>query len=252
MGLAPLQKDQTIDIGLVLDELDDQGYSVVPSVISPDEADHTRAIVEDLLRQEITDTHHQAKVQRVSRIAVKHPLFVELMCHPVILQVWQRWLAPDVICSTWTSNTYYPGHTRISWHADYPYSGLELPWPEGRFTGQTIWMLNDFSAENGATGMVPHTQKLMHPPERPDEWRDDGAILTGVRGSVAFLHGALWHTGRPNTTDMPRSCLLGMYIRPHCVPMEDMRGQLKEIENPSDLVKQVMGANQRESRNITS
>lgn len=234
----------------ILAALDDRGYAVIPSVISPDEADEAREVLEGFLRAEMKESHRTGKAQRVGRIAVKHPIFLELMCHPVIVDIWKRWLGPDMICSTWTGNTYYPGHDRIGWHADYPYWALQLPWPTGNFTGQTIWMLDDFREENGATGVVPYSQRLLRPPDNADAWRDDGVVLTGVRGSVAVLHGAMWHTGRPNTTDKPRSCLLGMYIRPHCLPMEHMRGQLAEIEHPSELAKQLLGANQRQPGDV--
>jgi len=242
---------QNIDLTDICHSLDDQGYAVIPSVISKEKAEAARHIVESLLKEEIQDHHRDSCAQRIGRIAVKHPIFVELMCHPMIMEIWQTWLGKDMICSTWTSNTYYPGHASIGWHADYPYWALEQPWPGGNFTGQTIWMLDDFSEENGATGVVPGSHKLLRPPDASDQWNDEGLVLTGTRGSVAVLHGALGHTGRPNTTDSARSCLLGMYIRPHCLPMEDMRGQLDEVDDPSELVTQIMGGNQRQPQDVT-
>jgi hypothetical protein len=41
-----------------------------------------------------------------------------------------------------------------------------------------------------------------------------------------------------------------MYMRPWFIPQEDMRSQLAELENPSDLVCQLMCANQREPGNV--
>ena len=250
MSASP-QDVKPVDLEDIQSRIDDQGYAIVPSVISPEKVDQIRAIVEDLLVAEKTDQHVESKAQRVGQIAIKHPVFTDLMCHELVVGVWHNWLGRDMICSTWTSNTYYPGHDTIGWHADYPYWALEQPWPSGNFTGQTIWMLDDFSRENGATGVVPGSHHLLSPPVEADKWRDDAVILEGVRGSVAFLHGALWHTGRPNTTDQSRSCLLGMYIRPHCLPMEDMRGQLNVLENPSELLTQVMGGNQRQPQDVT-
>lgn len=238
------------DPDTIMAALDEVGYAVIPSVISPEEADTARSILEGFLEKEQQESHQDAGSQRVGRIAVKHPVFVDLMCHPTIVDLWQRWLGKDMFCSTWTGNTLLPGHTSIGWHADYPYWALEQPWPGGTFTGQTIWMLDDFTEENGATGVVPGSHKQLRPPDRTDEWHDDGVVLTGLRGSVAVLHGALWHTGRPNRTDKPRSCLLGMYIRPHCLPMEDMRGQLEAIDEPSDMVRQIMGGNQRQPSDV--
>ena len=155
------------------------------------------------------------------------------------------------MCSTWTSNTLYPGHTTLGWHSDHPYWTLSKPWPEGQFAGQTIWMLDDFTPENGATAVVPGSHKLLRPPENIRVWNPDGEILIGSKGSVVFMHGATWHTARPNTTSIPRTCLLGMYIRPHCLPQENMRGQLADIPDPAPLVEQLMGGNQRQPQDIT-
>jgi ectoine hydroxylase-related dioxygenase (phytanoyl-CoA dioxygenase family) len=238
------------DYSKVIKALDDIGYTIIPSVISPEEADDARAVIESLLNKEQTENNRKNKTQRVGRIAVKHPVFRDLMCHPTITSLWEQWLGKDMICSTWTANTLYPGHSQIGWHADYPYWALELPWPTGSFTGQTIWMLDDFTEDNGATGVVPYSQHRLHPPDKADTWHDDARVLTGQRGSVAVLHGALWHTGLPNKTNASRSCLLGMYIRPHCMAMEDMRGQLEEIEEPSEIMKKIMGANQRQPSDV--
>ena len=251
MTTGTIEKTSTSpDLETVIAALNDVGYAIIPSVISPQKADEVRTILEGFLDAERTEKHLTAKTQRVARIAVKHPIFVDLMCNPTILEIWRRWLGKNMICSTWTANTIYPGHTHIGWHADYPYGGIDLPWPSDPFTGQTIWMLDDFTEENGATGIVPGSQRCLHPPDHANAWRDDGVVLTGVRGSVAVLHGAMWHTGRPNVSNSPRSCLLGMYIRPHCVPMENMRGQLSEIDNPSETTKQIMGFHQYQSTDV--
>ena len=112
-------------------------------------------------------------------------------------------------------------------------------------------MLDDFTQDNGGTGVVPHSHRKCGPPDDPDQWREDGEVVTGARGSVALLDGLLWHTARPNVTDAPRCSLLGMYMRPCCVPMEDMRGQLAQIETPSEIAKQLMGGNQFQPRDVS-
>ena len=238
------------DIDAIIAQMDERGYCTIEGVITTEEADRARAILEKFLEAERNEDAERNRSQRVGRIAVKHPLFLELMCHPLVLAVWRRYLGEDVICSTWTANTILPGHVRHHWHSDFPYHRLEPPWPAGNFTGQTIWMLDDFTVENGATAIAPYSHRRLHPPPDKDEWRADGEIVTGTRGSVVVAHGAYWHTARPNTTGRQRSCLLGMYIRPCFTTQEDMRGQLAEIEDPSETVRQLMGAYQYQPRNI--
>lgn len=233
-----------VDTDHVISEVDDRGYCILPNVISPGEADRARAALELILQKEITEEERQNCHQRVGAIAIKHPVFLDLMCHPLIVDIWKRYLGEDVVCSTWTSNTIYPGHDKIGWHADYPYWSITSPWPTGNLAGQTVWLLDDFTEENGGTGVVPYSHKKGHLPEEPRNlWRDDGEILTGERGSVIVGHGAWWHTARPNCSARPRSCLLGMYMRPCVITQEDMRAQLDKLQTPSDLAKQLLCGN---------
>jgi ectoine hydroxylase-related dioxygenase (phytanoyl-CoA dioxygenase family) len=228
----------------IINTMDERGFVVVPNVISTDHAYCVNEILKRLLDEERTPEERSAGTQRVGRIAVKNPVFLDLMCHQLVVEVWKRYLGDDVVCSTWTANTLYPGHGRIGWHADYPYWSITPPWPEGNLAGQTVWLLDDFSAENGATGAVPYSHRKGAPPDEPrDLWNPNGEILTGTRGSVVFAHGAWWHTARPNQTDQPRSCLLGMYMRPCVITQEDMRGQLDELDDPSELARQLMCEN---------
>lgn len=238
------------DIDAIIGQIDERGYTVIPDLISAEEADEARGVLEELLRAEQMPAHLENKSQRVARIAVKHQVFRDLMCHPTIVTLWQKWLGADMVCSTWTGNTIYPGHSGIHWHADFPYWAMQQPWPAGNLTGQTIWMLDDFTDENGGTGVVPYSHLKLERPDAEYEWRDDAEIATGRRGSVVVLHGAIWHTSRPNNSEASRSALLGMYIRPALTQMENMRGQLAEIEQPSELLSQLMGANAYQSKDI--
>ncbi len=240
-----------LSVDQIIARMDERGFVVVPDVISAEHADRVNGVLSRLLADEITPEEQASGSQRVGRIAVKDPVFLDLMCHPLIVDVWKRYLGEDVVCSTWTANTLYPGHGRIGWHADYPYWSITPPWPNGNLAGQTVWLLDDFTVENGATGAVPYSHRKGKPPDEPrDAWKSDGEILTGMQGSVVFAHGAWWHTARPNQTDQARSCLLGMYMRPCVITQEDMRGQLDELENPSELVEQLMCANIHRPKSI--
>lgn len=231
--------------------IDERGFTVVPDVIPAEVTDRARDLVHGYLEGEATEETRAARTQRVGQLAVKHELFRDLMTHPFVLSVWESFLGCDFYCSTWSANTVYPGFDRLGWHVDYPYWSVQPPWPPGNITGQTIWLLDDLTAENGATAAVPGSHRLGKPPAAPtDQWREDGEILCGRRGSVVFAHGAWYHTARPNQTDASRTVLLGMYLKPCFIPQEDMHGQLARIADPSDLVHRIMGGQQHRPRNV--
>ncbi|HEY3330678.1 MAG TPA: phytanoyl-CoA dioxygenase family protein [Capsulimonadaceae bacterium] len=231
----------------IIAEIDTRGYCVIPSVITPAEADTARAALDELLAAERTPEADRTRSQRVWRLATKNPLFLDLMCHPLIVALWQRYLGNDVICSTWTANTILPGCDAVGWHADFPYWSMAAPWPEGRLATQTIWMLDDFTDENGATGVEPYSHKMGRSPG-PADTHETAQIATATRGSVLVAHGAFWHTARPNRTAQPRSALLGMYMRPCFITQEDMRSQIAEIDSPSPIARQLLCENQYQSK----
>lgn len=233
------------NVSEIVAEIYERGYCLIPSVIAPDKADEARAALAPLLENEATDEIRAAKTQRVGGIAYKHPVFAELLAHPLIVAIWQAYLDDDdVICSTWSANTAYPGYDKYGWHPDYPFWWINQPWPLEKVCGQTIWLLDDFTEENGGTGFLPGSHLKGHPP--PKEWNrtwpPEAEILTGVRGSALVFHGALWHTARPNRSDKARSALLGMYTRPYFLTQEDMLAQLQKVENPTAMICQLMGA----------
>ena len=67
--------------------------------------------------------------------------------------------------------------------------------------GETLWALTDFTEENGATRVIPgsnrHDDKLQYGP-------DDTIPATMSRGSVLVYTGALYHGGGANRSDAVR------------------------------------------------
>ncbi|MDA1138799.1 MAG: phytanoyl-CoA dioxygenase family protein [Planctomycetota bacterium] len=246
-----LSNEISQDVDAIIDAVNEKGFCVVPDVISVEKADQARQALMHFVEEEMTDEHRQSRFQRVGKIAVKDPVFLELMCHPLSVEVWRRMLGRDMVCSTWTGCTLHPGWDKYSWHVDYPYWSIQAPYPKEILAGQTVWLLDNFTNENGGTGAIPGSHLRGEPVRyKPHEWPEEAENITGKRGSVVFAHGAWWHCSRPNQTDQPRSCLLGMFIRKCCIPQEDMRRQLDEIVEPSELVTHLMCGKQHQPRTI--
>lgn len=230
----------------IADCIAENGYCIVPALIPPAQADAARQALERLLQAEMTAEIRAAKTQRLGGIVYKDPIFADILQNPTLVAIWQTYLQDqDIVCSTWSANTSYPGYEELHWHADYPYFWINQPWPLEKMCGQSILMLDDFTAENGGTGFVPgsHRRGQMPPAAWRDKFPQEAQILTGSRGSALLFHGALWHSARPNRSAKARSALLGMYTRPFYLPMEDMLAQLQRVKKPTPLLRQLLGAN---------
>ena len=230
-------------------DLREVGFHVMEAVITDAEADAARAAVWEFVDADIAagrdHSYGEGKIRRVWALVGKSPIFRSLLQHPIVVAVWKRMLGEDVIASTFTANIVGPGAPAGGWHIDYPYWAMQAPFPSGSLTGQTVWMLDDFTVENGATACIPGSHKTLRRPELGEAEGSEACIATAPKGSILFTNGAIWHQSRPNLTDTSRVGLLGMYNRSVVLPQEDMPRQLTDAElaGESDVLKQLLGRN---------
>jgi ectoine hydroxylase-related dioxygenase (phytanoyl-CoA dioxygenase family) len=92
-----------------------------------------------------------------------------------------------------------------------------LPDDRGPWVANTMWLLDDFTIENGATRVVPGSHRAGRLPA--DALADPGAphpderLVTGRAGDVLVMNAHLWHGGTANRTARPRRALHGFFVR---------------------------------------
>lgn len=75
-----------------------------------------------------------------------------------------------------------------------------------------VWLLDDFTIENGATRVVPGSHKKKSFAADGGNHEDE-IFITGSKGSVIIFNANLWHGGAENTTDETRWAVLLGYAR---------------------------------------
>lgn len=236
----------------ILQDLVSPGYHRIEQLIAPTQANEARQILLDIAAAEMEGQKQPVDFQRVTQIVNKHPLFLDLLMNERLLHIWRAYLGQDMVCSSWTGIILHPGHPDYSWHVDYPYWSMKPPYPPYDLAGQTIWMLDDFTEDNGGTGVVPDSHRRGTAPAYGNCWPDEAAVVTGNRGDVVVGDGAWWHCSRPNKTDKPRVGLLCMFVRGFVITQENMRAQLEALSDPSDDVRQILGGNQHKQRAVSA
>ena len=84
----------------------------------------------------------------------------------------------------------------------------------GYWVCNTIWMLDDFTAENGATRMIPRSHAWRRLPDPGMTGSVPGEeLVTGKAGTVVIMNTHMWHGGTANGTDRCRRALHGFYTR---------------------------------------
>ena len=151
------------------------------------------------------------KTRRVHGLVAKSAAVRENVCHPLVLETMDRMLGPwcDAYqlsaCSTTSID---PGEKAQELHRD------DLMFPFTHPTERvayctTFWALDAFTAENGATRIVPGSHRW-DDVRRPRE--DEVVQAVMPRGSVVIFTCAVWHGGGANTTaDQWRRALFTSY-----------------------------------------
>lgn len=98
-------------------------------------------------------------------------------------------------------------------HADLP------PDPGGGIRALTaLWMLDEFTATNGATRVVPGTHRRRNGVPRdyaqPGRRHPDEVVVTGAAGDVLLFDAHLWHAGRANADGRARRAAQMTLINP--------------------------------------
>lgn len=124
--------------------------------------------------------------------------------HPDTVAIARHFLGPTCRVVEACSKPTWPGAPPQGLHADSAGDFAQVP--DVPWMINTIWMLTEFTEENGATGVVPmsHRSRMKGPP--PDIKPDSPLIkpITGRPGSVLMWHGGLFHTARANRSNQIR------------------------------------------------
>eukprot|EP00798_Chlamydomonas_sp_ICE-L_P013917 gene13917-19847_t len=218
---------QGIDFDTHLHEMEVKGFTVFPNLIPSAEV--------HLLKERL-ELPQQADVQiRVGNLLKKDPIYSAALLHPVLLQFVRLYLHPHAKCATWSSNTLYPRqgiqeNEGYGWHVDYPYHDINAPWLADPLSAQVLWCLDDFTAENGGTMIVPGSHKALTFPSPSNMASKKFDALKAPKGSVVIAHGSWWHAQGINRTSETRSCMLGTFSLPWIKPKNDQSDQSIRVQ----------------------
>lgn len=176
--------------------------------------------------------------QRIGFLVNKGKILRDLVTHPVALELVEHALGHNFLLSGFDANIAKKGGAldglhRDAWWCPMPYRDGDdyvkvgdrkrnTAEPDGAPKGLNIppaacnmvWMLTDFTDENGATRIVPGSHLLPDNADSSVPHKVPSVPATGKAGSCMFFDGRLWHSTGQNVTDEPRIGLLAYYCGP--------------------------------------
>lgn len=158
-------------------------------------------------------------------LLLEDPIFQEAVCTPHLLALQTYMLGFNCRLSSCTSfvkwrdeDGYGPN---LGLHADTP---VAYPIPVGKdtHTGNSAFLLTDYTLANGALAMVPGSHRYARQP-RPGEGADSAIPIEAPMGSLVVWNGNMWHGAFPRTNDGLRLVLTMYFNRAYLYPQEDYR-----------------------------
>ena len=210
-------------VSAIIEEVvDGAGYIRLPNVMSAAEAAEARARALEIAASPSAATlgrrHERTGQQHIRGLLAHGEIFERMAQHPAIVEIAEAMLGDDMTLGAYSARILYPGAIEMGVHIDYPYWAMRGPFTlRPPMMVQVIWMLQDFTEQNGATLVAPRSQLRCARPNREDFARE-AIKITGEAGDAIISHGLLWHDTSQNHTAEPRVSLLINYglkvIRP--------------------------------------
>jgi ectoine hydroxylase-related dioxygenase (phytanoyl-CoA dioxygenase family) len=222
-------------------ELADTGFTVLENYMGADLLAAMQARVDQLLEEEGAAAGSEFKTEenarRLANLVDKGEVFREAIARPEMLALVESVLGEGFKLSSLNMRSANPQSSSVQpFHIDM---GL-LPDSKGYAVCNCVWMLDDFTLENGALRVIPGSHNWRRKPQ--DELADPYAphpeelLVTGRAGTVVVMNAHAWHGGTANRTDKERRALHSFFCR-HDIPQQQYQKKLLRPETQSILTE---------------
>jgi len=200
----------------VVTGLEADGHFLVEHLLPPERVAAIRTELLDVLARtpEGRNDFEGFSTRRVYALFAKTRAFDDLAVHPLLLGVLDRVLGHYQLSAP-TGIQIGPGEKAQVLHRDQQIYPLPEDYPD--VVLNTMWALDDFTADNGATRLVPGSHRWVG--RQPAEEETVQAVMPA--GSVLFYLGKLWHGGGANRTSTPRLGVILEYVAAWLRPQEN-------------------------------
>ena len=205
--------------------LDENGYLNLGKILSDEQIQIVQHRIDSLLEAEgttagaeLADSPHirfpkEKGSDRLADLVNKGSVFDIFYTTPKVLAAIAHVLGGDIKLSSLNYRAAIPGDGLQKLHVDW----AERVDPGDYRVCNSIWLLDDFTKENGSTRIVPGTnltgtlpQEVLEDPMAP---HPDEILIEAPKGTVVIFNSHTWHGGTKNLTNKPRRAIHSYFCR---------------------------------------
>jgi ectoine hydroxylase-related dioxygenase (phytanoyl-CoA dioxygenase family) len=198
--------------------LDEVGYVRLEGFVDPERRqrliDRIDALFEAEGAKAGAEFRQEPGARRLANLADKGDVFIGCMLEPAVLEHVAHVLGPRFKLSSLNARSANPRSEEAQpLHVD---AGA-VPDERGYWVCNVVWMLDDFTTDNGALRAVPGSHQWGRRPQDaladPRLPHPEEVLVTGRAGDLVVMNSHLWHGGTANRTDRRRLALHAFYCR---------------------------------------
>ena len=198
-------------------QLDEVGYVVLNGLMGDELHLALRRRIHELFVEEGeragSEFRTEEHAHRLANLVDKGEVFRRAIAHPEVIDAVRHVIGQPKLSSLNARSADPHSDAGQPLHVDM----AAVPDERGYWVCNTIWMLDDFTPDNGATRVVPGShrwgkrpQEVLADPEAPHPGE---VLVTGGAGGVVIMNSHLWHGGTANRTAAPRLAMHAFYCR---------------------------------------
>ena len=209
-------------------ELWEEGYTVLEDVASPEFLRELRA---QAMAADPAGLH----------VLPKHAVFAQAALNEKLMAIAEFSVGAGFILSNMATSLKRKGEPDLGIHADQTW--MPAPFPEHNLMLTACWALDDYTADSGATAIVPGSAALRRYPTHEEINSTPSEPILCKAGSVVLWDGRVWHGNGPRTIDGERAVLHVTYTRLAMRQMETYPRSVEDqmIERYGEPMAQLMG-----------
>jgi hypothetical protein len=201
-----------------LEDLDRDGFLALPGLVPADRLRELRDRIEELFELEGenagSEFKKEAGARRLANCVDKGEVFEWAVQIPEVLEAKAHILGGKFKLSSLNVRSTNPmSEADQPLHVDMNAIADE----RGYWVANTIFMLDDFTLDNGATRVVPGSHKWGQRPQEkmadPFAAHPEQILVTGEAGTVVVCNAHTWHGGTANRTTGHRRAMHAFYCR---------------------------------------
>jgi ectoine hydroxylase-related dioxygenase (phytanoyl-CoA dioxygenase family) len=234
------------DLDAHADAIRRDGYTIIPDFLSPADLAEVRRVLALYLGTRAGRNNFEGyKTERVYTLVARARIFWQLTLDPRILALCSSFFQPGFLLTASQAIRIGPGETPQPFHTDDVF--YSWPRPRPMISLSTIVAVDDFTADNGGTEVVPGShlwgdhevdeliaQLAAEQPLHQQKYAAAARTVQMPAGGCVVFAGTLIHRGGENRSAAPRGAFSNQYCQPWARQQENF-----VLAVPPELARQM-------------